>query len=175
MNKGTDIRHLEQLIDEWQDSLYSFVFFRLGDEGAAQDVVQEAFIRYYRESQRAKIRNPKAWLYRTTMNLAIDNLRRRPPIRAVPLSAALDHEDDGPDEHYREYRRIEDMLAPLPDNQATVVRLHFTDDLSMAEIAEILHISRNTAKSRFRYAMKKLKQTLKTTKPHGKQQKDESL
>ena len=46
MNKGTDIKQLEQLIDEWQDSLYSLAFFRLGDEGAAQDVVQEAFIRY---------------------------------------------------------------------------------------------------------------------------------
>ena len=45
MNNSTDISHLEQLIDEWQDSLYALAFFRIGDEGAAQDVVQEAFIR----------------------------------------------------------------------------------------------------------------------------------
>lgn len=88
MNKGTDIRQLERVIDEWQDRLYSLAFFRLGDEGAAQDVVQEAFIRYYRESQQTTISNAKAWLYRTTLNLATDHLRQRPPIRAVPLSAA---------------------------------------------------------------------------------------
>ena len=85
MSKSAEISHLEQLIDEWQDRLYSLAFFRLGDEGAAQDVVQEAFIRYHRERQRKVIANEKAWLYRTTLNLAIDYLRHRPPIRAVPL------------------------------------------------------------------------------------------
>lgn len=145
------------MIDEWQDSLYSFAFYRLGDEGAAQDVVQEAFIRYYRECQRTEIKNPKAWLYRTTLNLATDHLRRRPPIRAVPLTAVADQMTDPPDELQDDYRRLEELLAPLPEEQATVVRLHFTDDLSMAEIAEILNISRDTAKSRYRYAMQKLK------------------
>lgn len=170
MRKDTNIRQLEKLIDEWQDSLYSFAFFRLGDEGAAQDVVQEAFIRYYRESQRTVIEKPKAWLYRTTMNLAIDHLRRRPPIRAVSLSAALQLEDESQRELYREYQRIEELLAPLPDEQATVVRMHFTDDLSMAEIAEILNLPRDTVKSRYRYAMEKLKQRLNATGLHHKKQ-----
>ncbi len=60
MNNSTDISHLEQLIDEWQDSLYALAFFRIGDESAAQDVVQEAFIRYYREQQRTTIVNATA-------------------------------------------------------------------------------------------------------------------
>ena len=158
MNKGTDIKQLEQLIDEWQDSLYSLAFFRLGDEGAAQDVVQETFIRYYRESQRTAITNAKAWLYRTTLNLVTDQLRRKPTIRAVQLSAA--NEIAEPSELFKEYLRLEDLLAPLPDEQAEVVRLHFTDDLSMAEIADILDISRDTVKSRYRYAMAKLRKNL---------------
>ncbi|MBR5699237.1 MAG: RNA polymerase sigma factor [Prevotella sp.] len=157
MSKSTNINHLEQLIDEWQDSLYSLAFFRLGDEGAAQDVVQEAFIRYYRENQRTTIANAKSWLYRTTLNLTIDHLRRRPPIRAVPLSTALDKMDDEQRDLHEEYRRLEDLLTPLPDDQATVVRLHFTDDLSFSEIADILNISRDTVKSRYRYAMQKLR------------------
>lgn len=157
MNKGTDIRQLERIIDEWQDSLYSLAFFRLGDEGAAQDIVQEAFIRFYRESRQSEIQNAKAWLYRTTLNLATDHLRRRSSIRAVPLSAALDREDESQRLLYGEYRRIEELLAPLPDEQAEVVRLHFTDDLSMAEIADILNLPRDTVKSRYRYAMEKLR------------------
>lgn len=156
MDKGTDILQLEQLIDGWQDRLYSLAFYRLGDEGAAQDVVQEAFIRYYSESQRTAITNAKAWLFRTTLNLAIDHLRRRPPIRAVPLNAAASKAEES-DELYEEYLRLEQLLAPLPTEQAEVVRLHFTDDLSMAEIAEILNLSRDTVKSRYRYAMEKLR------------------
>ncbi len=126
MDKGTDILQLEQLIDGWQDRLYSLAFYRLGDEGAAQDVVQEAFIRYYSESQRTAITNAKAWLFRTTLNLAIDHLRRRPPIRAVPLNAAASKAEES-DELYEEYLRLEQLLAPLPTEQAEEVRLHFTD------------------------------------------------
>ena len=58
---------------------------------------------------------------------------------------------------HEEYRRLEDLLAPLPDDQASVIRLHFTDDLSLSEIADILNISRDTVKSRYRYAMQKLR------------------
>ena len=160
MNNSTDISHLEQLIDEWQDNLYALAFFRIGDEGAAQDVVQEAFIRYYREQQRTTIVNAKAWLYRTTLNLAIDHLRRRPPIRAVPLASALDKADDEQHALHEEFLRLEQLLAPLPADQAVVVRLHFTDDLSMSEIAEILCLPRDTVKSRYRYAMEKLRKIM---------------
>ena len=160
MNNSTDISHLEQLIDEWQDSLYALAFFRIGDEGAAQDVVQEAFIRYYREQQLTTIANAKAWLYRTTLNLAIDHLRRRPLIRAVPLAAALGKADDEQHALHEEFLRLEQLLAPLPSDQAAVVRLHFTDDLSMSEIAEILCLPRDTVKSRYRYAMEKLRKIM---------------
>ena len=44
-----------------------------------------------------------------------------------------------------------------------MVRLHFTDDLSMTEIAEVLGLSRDTVKSRYRYAMEKLRKMLATS------------
>ena len=61
------------------------------------------------------------------------------------------------DENMREYLRIEEMLSILPDNQATIVRMHFADDLSFVDIAAILGLSPNTIKSRFRYAISKLR------------------
>ncbi|MBR1468893.1 MAG: RNA polymerase sigma factor, partial [Prevotella sp.] len=155
-----DIKQLERTIDEWQDGLYSLAYFRLGDADSAQDVVQEAFIRYYNENRRNKIAHTKAWLYRTTLNLATDHLRQR---RAtMPLRAALEKSNDSEDALFREYLRIEEMLASLPEEQAAVVRLHFTDDLSFAEIADILGISRDTAKSRYRYALEKLRKEFLT-------------
>lgn len=45
MNHSANIQQLEKLIDELQDSLFSFAFFRLGDEKESEDMVQEAFIR----------------------------------------------------------------------------------------------------------------------------------
>ena len=75
---------------------------------------------------------------------------------------ALPHNAES-DELYEEYLRLEQLLAPLPAEQAEVVRLHFTDDLSMAEIAEVLGLKRDTVKSRYRYAMEKLRKMLATS------------
>ena len=64
---------------------------------------------------------------------------------------------DVADEGVKEFRRIEKLLERLPEEQATVVKMRFTDDLSFVEIAAILGLSDNTVKSRYRYAIAKLR------------------
>lgn len=159
MNKDKSIQQLEKLIDELQDNLFSFAFFRLGDEKEAEDMVQETFIRYYRESQKTHIVNDKAWLYKVLHRLCINH--QRSPMKTVSLKAIENREDDTHQELFREYIRIEQLLAPLPEEQATIVKMHFTDELTFSEIADILGISRDTVKSRYRYAMDKLQKTMK--------------
>ena len=160
MNHNANIQQLEKLIDELQDSLFSFAFFRLGDEKESEDMVQEAFIRYYRENETNKIVYAKAWLYKTLHRLCVDHIRKRSPMKTVPLEAISNLEDETHQHLYREYMRIEQLLKPLPEEQATIVKMHFTDDLSMSEIAEILCLPRDTVKSRYRYAMEKLRKIM---------------
>ena len=161
MNKDESIQRLEKLIDELQDSLYSFAFFRLGDEKESEDMVQEVFIRYYREEQKTHIVNAKAWLYKALHRLCVDHIRKRSPMKMVPIEVINEQEDESHHVLYREYLRIEQFLKPLPEEQATIVKMHFTDELSFGEIAEILGISRDTVKSRYRYAMEKLQKRMK--------------
>lgn len=161
MNHSANIQQLEKLIDELQDSLFSFAFFRLGDEKESEDMVQEAFIRYYRENETNKIVYAKAWLYKTLHRLCVDHIRKRSPMKVVPLEAISNMEDETHQHLYREYMRIEQLLKPLPEEQATIVKMHFTDDLTFSEIADILGISRDTVKSRYRYAMNKLQKEIK--------------
>jgi RNA polymerase sigma-70 factor (ECF subfamily) len=60
-----------------------------------------------------------------------------------------------------EFFRIEDLLSELPVEQAEVIKLKFVDNLNFVESAEVLNVSVNTIKSRYRYGIDKLKQNNK--------------
>jgi RNA polymerase sigma-70 factor (ECF subfamily) len=143
--------------------------------------VQGVFLRLWeRNRDFATIGNLKSYLYRAVGNACLDYHRRRQSRHMVPLVHAaahtaeesvdhidhidsLDHPDRfGSDEAVREYERINTLLAILPREQAEVVRMRTTDDLSFVEIAEILQIPSATAKSRFRYGIDKLRDEIKS-------------
>lgn len=166
VKRGIDISELEHIIDEYQDKLYQFAFFRLGDYDQAQDVVQDAFVALYGERNKVRRDNLKAWLYRVVYNKCVSVHRQRQRRTTLPLSYAakivdIDGSQDASDGYLREYRRIEGLLQCLPEEQATVVKMRCTDGLSFVEIAAILDISDNTAKSRYRYAIAKLRKEFK--------------
>lgn len=157
MNENT----LAQIIDEWQDSLYSFAYFRVGDEGVAEDIVQEAFIKFYNAVRKKNITNIKAWLYRTVHNACIDYIRKVERVRQVSIDDVEHLLMIPTDEPHAEYIRIETVLSTVSKEQAEVVRMHVVDDLTFVEIADILHLSGNTIKSRYRYALLKLRKKYK--------------
>ncbi len=157
MKSVTFIQRLEVFINNWQDQLYGYAYYLVGNENDAEDIVQEAFIRCYRALQQQDLHHPKAWLYRTVYNLTMDYRRKMPEQATVPLSYAIDIPQADDSELHAEYLRIERLLSLLSKEQADVVSLHFTEDLSFREIGEVLGISRNTAKTRYRLAMQHLK------------------
>src|SRR5947207_883798 len=114
----------------------------------AEDVVQEAFVRFWRSRQRAV--DPAAYLYACVKHCALDwqRARRRRSRReekvarpeAEPLFA-------GPLEQDERRTAIEAALASLPDNQREVVVLKTWGGLSFPQIAQALAIPANTAAS----------------------------
>ena len=73
LNSKTNIEQLAEWIDEWQEQLFRYAFFRLGNRSDAEDVVQEAFLKV--ASATIKPDNPKAYLFRIVANRSIDILR----------------------------------------------------------------------------------------------------
>ncbi|MDF5918832.1 sigma factor [Pseudomonas aeruginosa] len=65
--------------------LLRFLSARLGDRHAAADVAHDAYLRVLERSSQAQIEHPKAFLYRTALNLAVDEHRRSRVRRAEPL------------------------------------------------------------------------------------------
>jgi len=135
----------------------------------AEDVVQEAFVRFWR-GQRGLSGEPLALLLTSVRRAALDTARsrsRRASREAsaaagadVPLFEPLGEGDD---------RRIviEAALARLPREQREVLALKIWGGLTFAEIAEQLGIPPNTAASRYRYALGALRRELTAANCHG--------
>ena len=129
----------------------------------AEDVVQEAFVRFWRQQHSLENRG---LLYATVRSTALDRLRRDQRRTRREAATALDHdghcepvfapEDDG-------QRVLAAAIARLPNEQREVVTLKIWNELTFAEIAVALEISQNTAASRYRYALSALKKVLQ---PH---------
>jgi RNA polymerase sigma-70 factor (ECF subfamily) len=129
----------------------------------AEDIVQEAFVRFWRRQH--SIEN-RALLYATVRSTALDRLRSDQRRARREAAVALDSA-----EHFEPFFAARDegqqLLAAaverLPNEQREVVTLKIWNELTFAEIANILEISQNTAASRYRYALGALKKALQ---PH---------
>ena len=153
------MRQLERIIDEHQQQLFSFAFFRVGSYEVAQDIVKEVFIRFYENSNRlSAANNVKAYLLKTISNACTDYLRKNGKIQFVAIEK-LENEltDEEEKSCLSEYLRIDDILSNLPADQAEILQLKFVDSLNFVEISELLNVNVNTVKSRYKYAIEKLR------------------
>ncbi len=173
--KGDDDA-FEILVNRHQTSVLNLIFRFIGDRTQAKDLAQEVFIRVW---QSAKSYEPKAkfttWLYRITANLCFNELKSK---RRKKWFSFNRPDKDG--EHTFEEtladgapsaeaillekernRQISDSLQSLPDNQRMALILKRYDDLSYAEIAQIIECSVSAVESLLVRAKRTLQEKLK--------------
>jgi len=153
------MRQLERIIDEHQQQLFSFAFFRVGSYEVAQDIVQDVFIKLYENIQHlSAANNVKAYLLKTISNACTDYIRKNGKIQFVDVeNVANELTDEDEKRCLSEFLRIDDILNNLPAEQAEILRLKFVDSLNFVEISELLDVNVNTVKSRYKYAIEKLR------------------
>jgi len=126
----------------------------------AEDIVQEAFVRFWRKQH--DIAN-RGLLYATVRSIALDFLRRDSR-RARRESAAIADVDQTMPPAFEiddeSQRQLVAALNLLPNEQREVLVMKIWNELTFAEIASVLEISQNTAASRYRYALAALKKNL---------------
>ena len=162
-----DIAAFESLYRRHQDSLYRYLLRLCLNRDVAEDVFQEAWgkIVKSRRSYRptAKFRT---YLFRVAYNCFIDHLRRnkRHITESTTDPDSCPSVGDEPDigaERLLARQKLDIALKSLPDEQRNVFLLHEEAGLSLDHIANITGVGRETAKSRLRYASKKLQAALK--------------
>jgi RNA polymerase sigma-70 factor (ECF subfamily) len=135
------------------------------NENDAWDLAQEGFLQAWRSIRKFEGRSSfYTWLYRLTVNLAIDSLRRKGRCVEVELDDAIPCSLPSPRASYQctEIRQqVNAALAQLSPEHRTVIVLKEIEDLQYHEIAEILGISVGTVMSRLFYGRKKLQSILR--------------
>ena len=136
----------------------------------AEDVVQEAFVRYW-QHQRHLPGEPMALLVTSARRAAIDLARRNQRL-ARRDEAALNPDDqaslfDSTPEHDDRREAIELAIQSLPAEQRDVVVLKIWGELTFQQIAEELQIPPNTAASRYRYALSAMRDQVIAAERHG--------
>ena len=132
---------MEQLFAALESSLLSYALRLTKELSAAEDLVQEAFMKL--QAQFQEVREPKRWLYRTVHNLALN--QRRQARKIIPLQP--DSPDAGetadprplPDEQIARSEGIGLVrltLETLDERSRELIRLKFTENLSYKEISE---------------------------------------
>ena len=147
---------LEELVERYRQPLFRFAFFRLGSRMDAEDVVQDAFLKWASKPERS-VGNPQAYLFRMVSNGCCDRHRRRAPLVPLDDRQSLPAESFEESEALEEARRIEALLDRLPPEQAEAIRLHTYASLRFTEIAEVLRCPVSTVKSRFGGGIERLR------------------
>ncbi len=158
--------NIERLYDEHAQPLFAFLLNLTRDEADTRDVLQEVFVRLAREpGHLAGVRDERAFLIRLAHNAAVDLMRRRTSRDRTRDNFAAEQlspfaPTDDPDEQlFRE--ELAEALGELPADQRAVVHLKLWSGLTFEEIADALDIPPNTAASRYRYGLDKLRGRLR--------------
>lgn len=158
-----DIEAFETLYKRHKDPLYRYLLRRCNCRDTAEDVYQEVWgkIVKSRENYRPTAKFT-TFLYHVAYNCFVDYLRRNKRHADNTVLEPEAHADPGePTESLTERalarRRLEAALETLPDEQRDVFLLHEEAGLSLDDIASVTGCQRETAKSRLRYAVKKLR------------------
>ncbi|WP_293376678.1 sigma-70 family RNA polymerase sigma factor [Phenylobacterium sp.] len=130
----------------------------------AEELTQDVFLAVWRKAdQFDPLRaSASAWIYTIARNMSVDALRRE----RQPADVRVDEPGNGqvtPEEEFRAAQgndRLRAAIDNLPEDQAYVLRLAFFDDLTHAEIAELLGLPLGTVKSRIRLATAHLRSAL---------------
>ncbi len=157
---------LERLYDEHAQPLFAFLLNFTRDEADARDLLQEIFVKLARTPELLDgIREERAFLIRLAHHAAIDLMRRRGTrdrtrenFAAEMISPFAPAGD--PDEKVF-HEDLAAALGELPEEQRAVVHLKLWEGLTFEQIAGALEIPLNTAASRYRYGLDKLRERLR--------------
>jgi RNA polymerase sigma-70 factor (ECF subfamily) len=158
---------LGQLFEEHRNLVYRTALGITHDERAAEDILQECFVRLHRYAGSVDPERPlKPWLYRVTVNLAYDWSKHRAHQSlddVLEWLSGIPAAFPGPDqrtEREETSRMIKDVISNLPPTHRAVVILFYVENLSVEEIAEVLDLPDGTVKSRLYYARVQLREAL---------------
>jgi RNA polymerase sigma-70 factor (ECF subfamily) len=159
---------MEDIMNQYQGALLRYAARVLNNEEAAQDVVQEAFIRLHGHWDSVKRRGVpiKGWLFRTTHNAAVDYIRKESRRRLLHERQSKEMDPYAQDcddrrEHAERHALVLQHLSILRPREREVLVLRMQEEMSYKEIAEVLNRSEGYVGTLLHTATRKLTESLR--------------
>ena len=162
------------LVERYQNKVVGIAYGVSHNQEDANDIAQDVFVKIYRSLK--KFRGDSkfyTWLYRITVNMSIDYMRKKKRRQNVTYLDEVKIETEAPMPNIKKtspkeklllkemYRKILDAIKTLSDDHRVTLVLREMKDLSYQEIAETMNCSVGTVMSRLFYARKKVREKLK--------------
>ena len=152
----------DKLLKRNAEMVYKLAFARCGNEADADDIFQQVFLRYLtRKPNFASDEHEKAWFIRATINRSKslwDSAFRRhtQPLEEAPLA-----DPTNPFEAHESRADLAAALAQLPADYRTLIHLFYYEDLSTAQIAQLLKRREGTVRQQLTRARRQLQEIMK--------------
>lgn len=163
-----DVRVFNELVRRYQERVYWIARRLVGNHADADDVAQEVFIKIYDSLKGFRGESSfYTWVYRVTVNAALNLLRRnkiRDFVRFDEIIFPLLSDEPRPDERVESKEQktlIDEAIAMLPAKQRTVFVLRYYENLPYGEIAKLLKRSVGGMKANYFHAVQKISRYLK--------------
>ena len=165
-----ELRALETFYDRYARPAYSLAYRIVGERGAAEDVVQDAFLSAWRQARSFKRErgSPRTWLMSIVHHRAIDRLRAS---ASSAGNVSLDELPDSPAETPGVWQQVWNTLRAdavrraldhLTPEQKKSIELAYFSGYTQSEIAELMGVPLGTVKGRMRAGLHKLKASLES-------------
>src|SRR5215467_5168119 len=138
-------------------ALLLFAAALIGERSRAHDAVHQVFLKLLESGSLREVLDAKAYLFTCVRNAVLNERKAR------QRDVSLDPECAWFEPPHRDFAaelNLRRALSELPEDQREVTILHIWGELTFAQIAEVVSISANTAASRYRYALAKLREAL---------------
>lgn len=151
-----------ELVVRYQERVYWIARRLVNDHDQADEVTQEVFVKVYRALSNFRgDASVYTWLYRITVNVALNSLRRQRVREFLRIDEffELPSEEEQPDkivERDEQKKIIEEAIANLPEKQKAVFILRYYEELSYEDISTILKTSVGGLKANYFHAVKKI-------------------
>ncbi len=154
------------LYDRHSRPAYSLAYRMMGERQAAEDLVQDAFLKLWRSatSYKAERASVRTWLLSIVHNRGIDQLRsvasRRRTQEKIEASAPKSQPSEAFAQSWRNSQRdqVREALSTLPPEQLKILELAYFSGYTHVQIAELLEVPLGTVKGRMRLGLKKMKE-----------------
>jgi RNA polymerase sigma-70 factor, ECF subfamily len=160
-----DAQAFATLYDRHSRPAYSLAYRMMGEKQAAEDLVQDAFLKLWRSatSYRAERGSVRTWLLSIVHNRGIDQLRSTASRRRMHDKIEATAPKSQPSEAFAQSwansqrKQVREALKSLPEEQLKTLELAYFSGYTHVEIAELLELPLGTVKGRMRLGLKKMK------------------